>query len=74
MALSLLTSVGPKRKDRRHYSKDRRHYSYEEDVDEPPSLVEKESTDIEKENPIDDTDPIEQVEEQEADTPPIFEE
>jgi len=67
MALSLLTSVGPKRKDRRHYS-------YEEDVDEPPSLVEKESTDIEKENPIDDTDPIEQVEEQEADTPPIFEE
>jgi len=67
MALSLLTSVGPKRKDRRHYS-------YEEDVDEPPSFVEKESTDIEKENPIDDTDPIEQVEEQEADTPPIFEE
>ena len=67
MALNLLTHVGPKRKDRRHYS-------YEDDVDEPASLIKKEPTDIEKENPIDDTDPVEQVEGQEGNTPPVFEE
>jgi len=58
---------GPKQKDRRHFS-------YEEDVDEPPSLIEKEATDIEKENPIDDTDPVERVEDQDGTSPPIFEE
>jgi hypothetical protein len=60
-------TIGPKLKDRRHYS-------YDEGADEPASLIDKESTDIEKENPIDDTDPVEQVEEQEGNTPPIFEE
>jgi hypothetical protein len=60
-------TIGPKLKDRRHYS-------YDEGADEPASLIDKESTDIEKENPIDDTDPVEQVEEQEENTPPIFEE
>lgn len=59
--------IGPKRKDRRRYS-------YNESADEPAPLVEREGTDIEKDNPIDDTDPVEQADEQEGTTPPIFEE
>ncbi len=58
-------TIGPKRKDRRHYSND-------EGVDEPPDLIDKEPTDIETENPIDDTEAVEQVEED--DTLAIFEE
>ena len=60
-------TIGPKLKDRRHCS-------YDEGADEPASQIDKESTDIEKENPIDDTAPVEQVEEQKGNTPPIFEE
>jgi hypothetical protein len=55
---------GPKRKDRRHHS-------YDEGADEPPSLIDKEETDIETEKPIDDAEP---VEEEQYDTPPTFEE
>ena len=72
MSVSLLTgegqmTIGPKRKDRRHYS-------YDEAADEPPALIEKESTDIEREHPIDDTEPMEQVDEKEGIAPPIFQE
>ncbi len=49
-------TIGQKRKDRRHYS-------YDEGTDEPAGLIDKESTDIETERPIDDTEPVEQVEE-----------
>ncbi len=59
--------VGPKRKDRRHYS-------YDEGADEPSGLIDSESTDIERESPIDDTEPVEQVEKERDKTPPIFEE
>ena len=58
---------GPKRRDRRHYS-------YDESADEPAPLIEKESTDIEKEKPADDTEPVEQIEDQEGIAPPAFEE
>jgi hypothetical protein len=54
--------------------KDRRHYSYDEGTDEPAGLIDKESTDIETERPIDDTEPVEQVEEKEDIAPPVFEE
>ncbi len=50
-------SIGPKRKDRRHYSSD-------EGADVPPGLIDKEPTDIETENPIDDTEPAEQAQEE----------
>jgi hypothetical protein len=50
-------TIGQKRKDRRHYS-------YDEGTDEPAGLIDKESTDIETERPIDDTEPVEQVEEE----------
>ncbi len=60
-------TIGPKRKDRRHYS-------YDEGADEPPSQIVKEPTDIEEEDPVDNTDPVEQIEKQEGTTSPIFEE
>lgn len=54
-------------------SKDRRHSSYDESADEPPKLIEKEATDIEKESPEDETEPLQQVEDQEGVRPPAFE-
>lgn len=60
-------TVGPKQKDRQHHS-------YDESADEPPGLIGKEEVDIETENPIDDTERVEQVEEEEDVVPPIFEE
>ncbi len=47
-------TIGPKRKDRRHYS-------YDESADEPAGLIDEESADVEAEHPIDDTEPVEQV-------------
>ena len=57
---------GPKRKDRRHYS-------YDEGSDEPAGLIDMESADVEAEHPIDDTEPVEQVDKEE-DKGPSFEE
>ena len=42
-------TIGPKRKDRRHYS-------YDEGADEPAGLIDKEAADIEAEHPINDND------------------
>lgn len=56
-------TIGQKRKDRRHYS-------YDEGTDE----IDRESTDIETERPIDDAELVEQVEEKEDIAPPILEE
>jgi hypothetical protein len=47
--------MGPK-------SKDRRRFSYNEGADEPARLIEKEAIDIERENPADETEPVEQIE------------
>jgi hypothetical protein len=58
--------IGPKLKDRRHRS-------YDEGADEPRGLIDSEATDVETEHPIDDTEPIEQIEE-ESESPPTFEE
>ena len=58
---------GPKREDRRHRPND-------EGADEPPGLIDKEVTDIETENPIDDTEPVAQVDQEEDIVLPMFEE
>ncbi len=60
-------TAGPKRRDRRHFS-------YDEGTDEAPALIERELVDIEREIPIDETDPVEQVEEEKDTTSPIHEE
>jgi hypothetical protein len=60
-------TIGPKRKDRNHHS-------YDEGADEAPGLIDKEETDIETEKPTDETEPVEQVEENEDMAPPMFEE
>jgi len=60
-------SIGPKLKDRRHRS-------YDEGADEPRGLIDSEATDIEMEHPIDDTEPVEQVQDEEATVRPMFEE
>ena len=59
--------LGPK-------ARDRRRYSYDESTDEPPSLIETETTDIEKETPSDETEPVERIKDQEGVAPPAFEE
>ena len=59
-------SIGPKRTDRRHYS-------YDEGADEPAGLIDKEAADIEAEHPIDDNEPVEQVDKAENKAP-TFEE
>jgi hypothetical protein len=58
---------GPKQKDRRHSS-------YGEDTDEPAPTIENEPTDIEREIPADDTEPVERVKDQNEVAPPAFEE
>jgi hypothetical protein len=55
-------------------TKDRRHTSYDEGVDEPPGLLEKEPTDIEKGIPADETEPLQRVEDQEGVGPPAYDE
>ena len=55
-------------------SKDRRKTAYDESANEPPQLIEKEVTDIEEENPSDDTEPMQRVEDQNKIRPPAFEE
>ncbi len=58
---------GPKRRDRRRFC-------YNEGTDEAPAPVKREATDIQREVPIDDTDPVEQVEQGADDIPPMYEE
>jgi hypothetical protein len=58
---------GPKQKDRRHYS-------YDEGSDEPATLIESETVDIEKEVPADETEPVERVKEDDTEARPVFEE
>lgn len=45
------------------------HHPYDESVDEPAKLLEQEATEIEKEIPADDAEPIEQVERPEGQAP-----
>jgi hypothetical protein len=54
----------PKRKPR---------HSYNEDVNEPDALIEREPTDVEGETPAEDNAPVEQTEEA-PNEPPMFEE
>jgi hypothetical protein len=61
----LTGTAGPKLKDRRHRS-------YDEGADEPGSLIEDEATDIEKETPSDDNEPVEGNEDEAGDEPSPF--
>jgi hypothetical protein len=54
--------------------KDRRHASYDEATDEAPQLIDKEATDVERETPADDTEPVQRVDDQEGIHPPAFDE
>lgn len=56
---------GPKRK---------KHYSYDENVDEPGKLIDKETTDIERETPADGNESLQQVDDKDRREPPAFEE
>lgn len=47
-------------------------HSYNEDVNEPDALIEREPTDIEGETPAEGNEPVEQVEDA-PDEPPAFE-
>jgi hypothetical protein len=53
--------------------KKRRHYSYDESLDEPPGLIEKEPVDIEEAVPADENEPIEKDEENQLPDIPVFE-
>ena len=70
-ALSLSTEIttghaGPKLRDK--------HHSFDESVDEPASLIEDESVDIEQEIPLEENEPLERTEENEDSEAPVFEE
>lgn len=59
--------------DRTSGPKQKKHYSYDENVDEPGKLIDKESADIERETPADGNEPLQRVEEIKR-APPAFEE
>lgn len=59
-------TTGPKQRQR--------HYSYDENVDEAGKLIDKETTDIEHEQPADDNDAVEQRPTEPPHAPPAFEE
>lgn len=51
-----------------------RHYSYEEDVDEPAGLIEKEAFDVEAEVPAEENEPVERSGDEEKPAPAAYEE
>lgn len=57
---------GPKRRDK--------HYSYDESVDEPGKLIEREAVEIEQEIPAEEKRPIERIEDNDRPKVPAFEE
>lgn len=62
-----IMNIGPKLRDRRHRS-------YDEGADEPRGLIDGEAADIEMEHPGDDTEPVEQIQDEEATVRPVREE
>ena len=46
--------------------KRQRHHSYEEDTDEPPTLIESEAIEVEAEVPAEENEPIERTEPDDA--------
>jgi hypothetical protein len=59
------TRIGPKK---------RRHFSFDESLDEPPGLIEKETVDIEEAVPADENEPVEKGEDSRPPETPAFEE
>jgi hypothetical protein len=59
-------TIGPKQREK--------HHSYDESVDKPAKLIDDETVEIEREVPIDDNEPVETIERENASKPPAFEE
>ena len=59
-------AIKPKRRDK--------HYSYDDNVNEPAKLIDDEPVEIEHEVPVEDKQPIENIEKEDPSEPPIFEE
>jgi hypothetical protein len=59
-------TIGPKQRGK--------HHSYNENVDEPPKLIDEEAVEIEREVPEDPNEPVERVEDDDTSKPPAFEE
>jgi hypothetical protein len=58
--------AGPKQK--------KKHYSYNENVDEPAKLIDKETVEIERAVPMDENESTEQIEKSDKSMPQTFEE
>jgi hypothetical protein len=67
MRVAMRAASGPKKKDQRHLS-------YDESCDEPARLIQNEPVDIERETPADDTEPVEEVPNNDTNTPAAFDE
>lgn len=51
-----------------------RHHSFDDSVDEPEKLIEDEPMEIEKEIPVEESEPVERIDDTNAAEPPTFEE
>jgi hypothetical protein len=60
------SDAGPKQKNK--------HYSYDENIDEPAKLIDEETVEIERAVPMDENEPVEQIDKSEKSMPPAFEE
>lgn len=63
MATTARKSIGPNK---------RKHFSYDEEVDEAGKLIDRESTDVEREAPADGNEPLQQIDNNEPREPPGF--
>ncbi len=65
VSIDLTWNYGPRR---------RQHYSDDANLDEPARLIDQETTEIEHELPMEENEPIEEVPDEHAPEPPMFEE
>jgi hypothetical protein len=59
------STIGPKQREK--------HHPYNENVDEPPKLIDDETVEIERELPLEDNEPVERIEDDDTSRPPAFE-
>jgi len=60
------SALGPKQRQK--------HYSYNENVDEPAKLIDKEPVEIEREAPAEENEPVERTDKNGKPDAPVFEE
>jgi hypothetical protein len=63
MATTARKSIGPNK---------RKHFSYDAEVDEAGKLIDRESTDVEREAPADGNESLQQIDKNEPREPPGF--